>query len=116
MKLLAILITLILIAVLCVIAYTLMTKGIGGVEAWFKRRKRTHGDWTVEETKGEDGVEVYVVEPGTGRKQLVEAPDQYDNLLSCARWGGDFEWELEVLRRAASQRVKALNDRSLLGR
>lgn len=115
-KLVAVLVALVAIAVLCFIAYTLMTKGIGGVEAWFRKRERTHGKWEIEESKGEDGVEVYVVEPGTDRKQLVEATDQFGNLLTCARWGGDFEFELEILRTAAVQRTKALNDRSLLGR
>jgi hypothetical protein len=113
-KLIAVLVSLALIALLCVVVYTLVTKGVGGVEAWFRKRERTHGKWEIEESKGEDGVEVYVVEPGTGRKQLVETTDQYDQLLTCARWGGDFEFELEILRRAAAERTKALNDRSLI--
>ena len=116
MKFIAVLIALAVIALLCVMAYTLMTKGVAGIEAWFRKRERTHGKWEIDERKGEDGVEIYVVEPGTGRSQLVESTDQFGNLLSCARWGGDFEFELEILRTAAVQRTKALNDRSLLGR
>jgi hypothetical protein len=109
MKLLMILIVLAIIVLLAVVAYKVATEGVEGLSAWFKRRERRHGLWQKEETKGEDGLEVYLVEPGTDRRVLVEADDQYGNLLSCARWGGDFEWEIELLRSAANQRLIALN-------
>lgn len=94
--------------------YQVIREGSAGLTKYLKKRERTHGKWEIAEEKGEDGLEVYIVEPGTDRKQLVEATDQFGNLLSCARWGGDFDFELEILRTAAAQRITALNDRSLI--
>lgn len=110
MKLLALLLIIIVIAFVCVVAYKVATEGVIGLRRWSNKRAHTHGDWTKDEIKGENGLEVYIVEPGTERKVLVEAEDGYGNLLSCARWGGDFEGEIEILRSAARQRLLALND------
>ena len=117
MKLLVLLIILAIVVTLVWGAYILATQGQDALKDIFRKHRHKHGLWEKQEIRGEDGLEVYVVEPGTEMAQLVEAEDGFGNKLTCARWDGDFDQEIEILRSAANQRLVALNsDRKRLGR